>query len=159
MVQQFNNCCTILEVGGAIVLVKYSQSFKRYPFNLIFGQDSSSEQLTKEKIYLVLEMLLDLKECKVSYRFVNNLGIPSIYDADAFKVVSGSLDGYYLVQNRDDYITITHKLIFEARLNEFWEVYFDNPTNKEKTLLENVIKDLSFREGIPAPMLEHNECF
>ena len=99
------------------MLVKYSQSFKRYPFNLIFGQDSSSEQLTKEKIYLVLEMLLDLKECKVSYRFVNNLGIPSIYDADAFKVVSGSLDGYYLVQNRDDYITITHKLIFEAKLN------------------------------------------
>lgn len=140
------------------MLVKYSQSFKRYPFNLIFGQDSSSEQLTKEKIYLVLEMLLDLKECKVSYRFVNNLGIPSIYDADAFKVVSGSLDGYYLVQNRDDYITITHKLIFEAKLNNFWEAYFENPTHKERALLENVIKDLSFREGIPAPTLEHNEC-
>ena len=63
------------------------------------------------------------------------------------------------MQNRDDYITITHKLIFEARLTEFWEVYFDNPTNKERTLLENVIKDLSFREGIPAPMLEHREYF
>ena len=103
-------------------------------------------------------MLLDLKECKVSYRFVNNLGISSIYDADAFKVVSGSLDGYYLVQNIDDYITITHKLIFEAKLNNFWEAYFENPTHKERALLENVIKDLSFREGIPAPTLEHNEC-
>ena len=62
----------------------------------------------------------------------------------------------YIDFERD--ITITHKLIFEAGTNTFWEVYFDNPTNNERALLDNVVKDLSLREGIPAPMLEHNEC-
>ena len=82
---------------------------------------------------------------------------PAIYEANGFEIVSGNLDGYYWVQDKDDYIIITHKLIFEAGTNTFWEVYFDNPTSNESTLLENVVKDLSFREGIPAPTLEHNK--
>ena len=61
------------------------------------------------------------------------------------------------MQDRDNYITITHKLIFEAGKNTFWEVYFDDPTDEERTLLVNVVKDLSFREGIPTPTLERRE--
>ena len=78
--------------------------------------------------------------------------------ADGFEIVSSNLDGYCLAEDDDGDITITHKLIFEAGTNTFWEVYFDNPTDNERALLDNVVKDLSFREGIPAPMLEHNEC-
>ncbi len=51
------------------------------------------------------------------------------------------------LEDDDGDITITHKLIFEAGTNTFWEVYFDNPTNNERALLDNVVKDLSLREG------------
>ena len=129
------------------MLVKYSlKSFR-------------SGQLIQGEIYLVIEIYIDFEREKTSYRIVSNTGRPAIYEADGFEIVSGNLDGYYWVQDKDDYIIITHKLIFEAGTNTFWEVYFDNPTSKERTLLENVVKDLSFREGIPAPTLEHNECF
>jgi len=139
------------------VLVKYSRTFKCYPFSSIFGPTSSSKQLTKGKIYLVIELYLDFESSKTSYRVLNNEGAPTIYDADGFEIVSGNLDGYYWVQDRDNYITITHKLIFEAGKNTFWEVYFDDPTDEERTLLGNVVKDLSFREGIPTPTLERRE--
>lgn len=122
-----------------------------------------SGQITQGEIYFVIEIYFDRKKtCGYSnayYRIIDNIGCPTIYEADGFEIVSSNLDGYCLAKDDDGDITIAHKLIFEARLNEFWEVYFDDPTNKERTLLENVIKDLSFREGIPAPMLEHREYF
>ena len=147
------------------MLVKHSKPFKSYPFNVISLSKSFSEQLVKEKVYLVIEAYFDFRLNKssevlgASYRIVDEEGTPAIYDANGFEIVSGNLDGYYFLQDSDDHITITHKLIFEAGTNTFWEVYFDNPTSKERTLLENVVKDLSFREGIPAPTLEHNDCF
>ena len=78
---------------------------------------------------------------------MDNAGCPVIYEADGFEIVSSNLDGYCLAEDDDGDITIAHKLIFEAKLNNFWEAYFENPTHKERALLENVIKDLSFREG------------
>ena len=128
------------------MLVKYSlKSFR-------------SGQLIQGEIYLVIEIYIDFEREKTSYRIVSNTGRPAIYDADGFEIVSSNLDGYCLAEDDDGDITIAHKLIFEAKLNNFWEAYFENPTHKERALLENVIKDLSFREGIPAPTLEHNEC-
>ena len=132
------------------MLVKYSlKSFR-------------SGQLIREETYFVIEIYLDRKKgCGYSnayYRIVDSTGCPAIYEADGFKIVSSNLDGYCLAEDDDGDITITHKLIFEAGTNTFWEVYFDNPTDNERALLDNVVKDLSFREGIPAPTLEHNEC-
>ena len=117
-----------------------------------------SGQLIQGEIYLVIEIYIDFEREKTSYRIVSNTGCPAIYEADGFEIVSGNLDGYCLAEDDDGDITITHKLIFEAGTNTFWEVYFDNPTDNERALLDNVVKDLSLREGIPAPMLEHNEC-
>ena len=121
-----------------------------------------SGQLVQGETYFVIEIYFDRKKsCGYSnayYRIVDNTGCPVIYEADGFEIVSGNLDGYCLAEDDDGDITITHKLIFEAGTNTFWEVYFDNPTNNERALLDNVVKDLSLREGIPAPMLEHNEC-
>ena len=147
------------------MLVKYSRPFKSYPFNVISLSKSFSEQLVKEKVYLVIEAYFNFSLNKpsavrrISYRIIDEGGTPAIYEANGFEIVSGNLNGYYVVEDREDHMIITHKLIFEAGTNTFWEVYFDNPTSKERTLLENVVKDLSFREGIPAPTLEHNECF
>ena len=70
------------------------------------------------------------------------------------KIVSGNLDGYYLAQNRNDYIIMTHKLIFEANPDKFWDTYFESTTNEGKNLLKSVIKDLASKENIPEPMLE-----
>ena len=145
------------------MLVKHSKPFKSYPFNVISLSKSFSEQLVKEKVYLVIEAYFDFRLNKssevlgASYRIVDEEGTPAIYDADGFEIVSGNLDGYYFLQDSDDHITITHKLIFEAGINTFWEVYFEKPTDNERALLDNVVKDLSSREGIPAPKLEHME--
>ena len=121
-----------------------------------------SGQLMQRETYFIIKIYFDRKKsCSYSnayYRIVDNTGCPAIYDADGFEIVSSNLDGYCLAEDDDGDITIAHKLIFEAKLNNFWEAYFENPTHKERALLENVIKDLSFREGIPAPTLEHNEC-
>ena len=37
------------------MLVKYSRPFKSYPFNVISLSKSFSEQLVKEKVYLIIE--------------------------------------------------------------------------------------------------------
>ena len=116
------------------MLVKHSRPFKKYPFNVISLSKSFSEQLVKDKVYLVIEAYFDFRLNKssevlgASYRIVDEGGTPAIYDADGFEIVSGNLDGYYFLQDSDDHITITHKLIFEAGINTFWEVYFEKPT-------------------------------
>ena len=142
------------------MLVKYSRPFKSYPFNVISLSKSFSEQLVKEKVYLVIEASFDFRINKYSevlgafYRIIDEGGTPAIYNADGFEIVSGNLDGYYLAQNRNDYIIMTHKLIFEANPDKFWDTYFDSTTNEGKNLLKSVIKDLASKENIPEPMLE-----
>ena len=136
------------------MLIKYSRTFKCYPFSSIFGPTSSSKQLTKGKIYLVIGLYLDFESSKTSYRVLNNEGAPTIYDADGFEIVSGNLDGYYVVEDREDHMIITHKLIFEANPDKFWDTYFESTTNEGKNLLKSVIKDLASKENIPEPMLE-----
>ena len=142
------------------MLVKYSRPFKSYPFNVISLSKSFSEQLVKEKVYLVIEAYFNFSLNKpsavrrISYRIIDEGGTPAIYNADGFEIVSGNLDGYYLAQNRNDYIIMTHKLIFEANPDKFWDTYFESTTNEGKNLLKSVIKDLASKENIPEPMLE-----
>ena len=142
------------------MLVKYSRPFKSYPFNVISLSKSFSEQLVKEKVYLVIEAYFNFSLNKpsavrrISYRIIDEGGTPAIYEANGFEIVSGNLDGYYLAQNRNDYIIMTHKLIFEANPDKFWDTYFESTTNEGKNLLKSVIKDLASKENIPEPMLE-----
>jgi hypothetical protein len=116
-----------------------------------------SHQTTEGKTYLVIEVIIVRN--KVDYRIVDNQGCPAIYDSNDFEIVSRSLDGYCLLEKiNNQAIIITHKLILDSKLNMdhiegFWGVYFDSTINEGKDILENVIKDLSFREKIPAPAL------
>ena len=77
------------------MLVQYS--LKSFP----------SGQLIQGEFYLVIEIYIDFEREKTSYRIVSNTGCPAIYEADGFEIVSGNLDGYYWVQDKDDYIIIT----------------------------------------------------
>ena len=43
------------------MLVKHSRPFKKYPFNVISLSKSFSEQLVKEKVYLVIEAYFDFR--------------------------------------------------------------------------------------------------
>jgi hypothetical protein len=131
--------------GGVIMLVKCSTSFRH--------------QTTEGEIYLVIEVIIISTRNEVSYRVIDNEGCPAIYESNDFEMVSGNLDGYCLMgKNNSKIMIITPKLIFDSKLNMehidgFWGVYFDSTSNEGKCLLENVIKDLSFREKIPAPSL------
>ena len=48
------------------MLVKYSRPFKSYSFNVISLSKSFSEQLVKEKVYLVIEASFDFRINKYS---------------------------------------------------------------------------------------------
>jgi len=116
--------------------------------------------LVKEKVYLVIEAYFNFSLNKpsavrrISYRIIDEGGTPAIYEANGFEIVSGNLNGYYVVEDREDHMIITHKLIFEANPDKFWDTYFESTTNEGKNLLKSVIKDLASKENIPEPMLE-----
>ena len=48
------------------MLVKHSRPFKKYPFNVISLSKSFSEQLVKDKVYLVIEAYFDFRLNKSS---------------------------------------------------------------------------------------------
>ena len=137
------------------MLVRYSQSFRSYPMSVMSLAKSFSEQLTKRGIYLVVEVDIDIRMRKVCYTLIDDAGCPAVYEACAFDIISSNLDGYRLLMEDDGDILLTPAPIFEAGRHDFWDAYFDAPMNRERTLLENVLRDLSSREGIPAPILEH----
>ena len=62
------------------MLVKYSRPFKSYPFNVISLSKSFSEQLVKEKVYLVIEAYFNFSLNKpsavrrISYRIIDEGG-------------------------------------------------------------------------------------
>lgn len=129
------------------MLVKCSKSFRH--------------QTTEGNIYLVIEILINIIQKRLSYRIIDNEGSPVIYESNDFEVFSRNLDGYCLTVEIDYGVRITHKLILDSKLNVghidgFWGIYFNSANNEGKDLLENVIKDLSYREKIPAPALERD---
>lgn len=130
----------------------------------VCDESAPGDQLTVGEIYLVIEVIIGSSAEQVSYRIVDNQGFPAIYESYCFEIVSGSLDGLSIEEiTEGKNLTITHKLVADSKLRtdyggRFWEVYFDSEDKeKEKesrNLLKNVIKDLSLREKIPAPVLE-----
>ena len=107
-------------------------------------------------------MFINIKRARVSYRIVAGNGIPAIYEASMFTVVSGTLDGYIIRQHNvqyhsDSYFTISLQELVtskyaEQHIDGFFGYYFDcNDDRGIQELLRAIVADASAREGIDAP--------
>ena len=55
---------------------------------LVRCEKSFRHQISEGNIYLVIEILIKRANSKISYRIIDNDGIPAIYDSENFEIVS-----------------------------------------------------------------------
>lgn len=117
--------------------------------------DQSEKQITVGKIYLVLEVTLVQKQNKndalfhmMSYRILNNNGVPGIYNAECFEVLSDKLDHMVILMPSASVIQITHKAftdpIYEQKnANGFWGYLFESNSKQAIDVLQNAVIELN----------------
>lgn len=116
---------------------------------------SIGQQITKESVYLVIEVYVNAKrpEDIVHYRVIDDDGYPAIYSAKYFEVVSNKTDGLSLTIKEDGIVlapeTILLSPLNKKSINGFWDCYFESPQDWScaKQTLEEVVSQLSEIEG------------
>ena len=101
-------------------------------------------QTSEGRMYKVIEVMIKKNSNAVSYRIIDNEGIPSIYDASDFSVIVNDMrDAAILI---DDFqIVMSHRHIINSELNKkhtegFWGAYFDDDY-EAKRILQEVLEE------------------
>lgn len=119
----------------------------------MFEYDHGEEQITVGRVYLVLEVVFD-KEPKpgmthISYRIVNNLGIPCVYDESCFVMHTNSLDHMILTEGFNGRILIlTHRYFadpayYQKNVNGYWVYVFETMDRDAVDVLCRAIEELN----------------
>lgn len=96
----------------------------------VIFKECTNEYLTYGKEYLVFEIYMNFDRQTMSFRLINDKGIPSMFNSDEFNYTSLSLDNMvYLKGNNTCVITLAeiYLLLKDSEdINIVWEEYFDN---------------------------------
>lgn len=121
---------------------------------------SEEKQITVGFEYIVLEVMFckdksDVDLYKSSYRILNNAGIPCVYDAAYFEIISYNLENMSAESGAFGFI-ITHKLIADTELknknvNGFWAYLFETEAQEAIDLLYEVVSDINKNENLLLP--------
>ena len=123
---------------------------------LVRCEKSFRHQISEGNIYLVIEILINRANSKISYRIIDIDGIPAIYDSENFEIVSESVNGMCIFTNAVQ-ISVTHKRIIDSKLQDenidgFWGAYIENDI-VAKEILQLVVEDLATYENVDVPRL------
>lgn len=123
---------------------------------LVRCEKAFRHQISEGHIYLVIEILIKRPNSKISYRIIDNDGVPAIYDSENFEIVSEGVNGLCISTNAIE-ISFSHKKIIDSKLQDenidgFWGAFIENDI-KAKEILQQVIEDLATYEEIDIPRL------
>ena len=109
-------------------------------------------QVSKNHVYLVIEIMASIYDKYYSYRIIDNNGCPAIYNADLFEIVSNKVINSSIIVDKTMLI-VSHDLIVNSSLNQrnmegFWGCYFEDDDIEAKDILKSVVDDLSKHENI-----------
>lgn len=123
---------------------------------LVRCEKTFRHQISEGNIYLVIEIIIKRANSKISYRIIDNDGIPAIYDSENFEIVSESVNGMCILTNAIQ-ISFTHKSIIDSKLQDeniegFWGAYIENNITA-KEILQLVVENLATYENVDIPKL------
>lgn len=115
---------------------------------------SCGEQLSTGQTYLVIEVYANFLTKVVSYRIIDNDGVPAIYPSRYFEIISNAVDGFGL-SVKEDVLLLSPVAIISSKLNEenidgFWGCYYEDSRKwvQAKETLQLALAEISAKENL-----------
>lgn len=115
-------------------------------------------QIVKDAVYIVICISVTLDSpYEVFYRVLGDTGIPALYEAKDFKVVSTQLKNFSIWIDNSACCNIIPNEIFISPWmknndqNDFWEAFFTESNVSAKKLMKCVAERLAKEENISIP--------